>query len=130
MVSVRYQSNGNDGMMDCTGRVNPAGVSAMLVNTFSVSAQAELLCAAGNDPPVSLADHLARMVVEFGVDMDHDGSADTYLTADGVAAASLWSRVYSVRLTLWFQDTTQPNALPPVLLPQAVVHTIVLENQP
>ena len=132
-ISVRYQSSGSDGIMDCAGRSYNAASSALLVNTFWISAQGELLCAVGTDPGVPLAAGIEKMTVTYGVDVDRDGSVDTYLSAAGVDGAHLWPRVYSVRIALWLQDAgpggSTPSSLSTPAL-QPIVHTVVLENQP
>lgn len=130
VISVRFQSNGPESPMDCAGGVTSGGSSQMITNTFSVSSSGELLCNVGSSAAVPLIDGLDRMKVQLGVDMDRDGSVDTYLTPDDVSSAGLWTRVYSVRLSLFFIDTTQTTATRITLWPHPVVHTVVLGNQP
>ena len=128
-ISVRYQTSGSDGIMDCSGRSYDAASSALLVNTFWISVQGELLCAVGGDAAVPLASGIARMTVTYGVDVDHDGSVDTYLTAARVDAAHLWLRVYSVRIALWPLDNTPGGPSASSAWPHPIVHNVVLENQ-
>ena len=128
VVSVRYLSSASEGLMDCTGS-GADKTPRLMTSTFSVTTSGQLLCTTGTGTAVELIDGLGRLKVRLGVDMDLDGSVDTYLTPDDVAKAGLWPRVYSVRLALYFIDTTSPTPAQIRLWPNPVVHTIALGNR-
>jgi type IV pilus assembly protein PilW len=61
----------------------------------------------GADYPVEVAAGIDKLVITYGVDTDGDRTANEYLTADAVPAAS-WSSVVSVRIEI-DASTTQSN---------------------
>ena len=103
MITVRYVTAPNDGVMDCLGQVNKGTVKASSINTFSISAAGELLCSTdGGTTTTALVSNVASMKILFGTDTANagNGSADRYLTATQVEAGKYWGNVRTARVTL------------------------------
>lgn len=103
-LTVRYVSATGDGLRNCLGQVNTSGANVLLVNTFSINANNELVCALDGDASTAaaLVGNVAGLAVAYGTDTDSDGSADRYLPASTVTANAWWAQVRSARLTLSF----------------------------
>lgn len=129
-VNVRYQTASGDGLMNCQGSSNPAtsGASTIWVNSFAVNANNELTCAVNGGAAIPLVSNVARMTILYGVDIDSDGSVDTYLNATAISAASLWGNVKTAQFTLSFVNlmNSKPGAI--IILPQPWIQTISLMN--
>jgi type IV pilus assembly protein PilW len=115
---VRYEAGTADGTMDCNGRGNTTGANLMLVNTFSVDANSNLVCSVNGGAAQALAGSVQNFRVFYGVDTDNDGSADRYIAASSMTNAN-WNNVVSVRSTLTFRNPLagqpgQPNTLAPI----------------
>lgn len=98
---VRYEAGTADGTMDCNGRGNVSGANLMLVNTFSVDANNNLVCSVNGGAVQALAGNVQNFQVLYGVDTNADGSIDRYLSAASMTTAN-WSNVISVRVTVTF----------------------------
>jgi len=117
-LRVRYEAGVGDGTMDCNGRGNTTGANLMLVNTFSVDVNGNLICSVNGAAAVALAGSVQNFQVFYGVDTDGDGSADRYIAAGAMTTAN-WNSVVSVRITLTFNNPLagqpgQPNTLAPI----------------
>jgi len=100
---VRYEAGTADGTLDCNGRGNTSGANLVLVNTFSVDANNNLICSVNGAAAQALAASVQNFQVFYGVDTNGDGSADRYIAATAMTTAN-WNNVMSVRLTLTFQN--------------------------
>jgi len=119
-IYVRYAAGTADGVMDCNGRTNTTGATVTDINTFYVNGNQQLVCqvyangVAGAIQP--LVNGVTAMTVLYGVDTNADGlaSADQYMTAAQVTAATAWLAVVSVKVTLTFASplagATAPGA--------------------
>ena len=115
---VRYAAGVADGVMDCNGRTNTTGATVSNINYFYVNGNQQLVCqvysngVAGAIQP--LVSGVTAMAVLYGVDTNADASADRYMTAAQVTAATAWASVVSLKVTLTFANpltgTTAPGA--------------------
>jgi type IV pilus assembly protein PilW len=101
-VSVRYRTAPGDGIMDCLGQTNTGGAESEVVNTFSISANNELMCAVNGGAATALVSNISTMSVVYAVDGLDTGNADRYLSAADVTTGGFWQRVKGVRITLGF----------------------------
>ena len=119
-ITVRYETEPNDGIMNCLGAVNKSGGKRVFVNRFWVNAQHELECEAsdgsGSTSSVVLARHIKSMHALYAYDDSGSEQASRYVAA---SAVSNWSRVHGVQLKLEFLDLVSDGAdgtsLPPVV---------------
>jgi type IV pilus assembly protein PilW len=100
---VRYEAGTADGMMDCTGRGNTSGANLVMVNTFSVDANSNLVCSVNGAAALALAGNVQNFQVFYGVDTNADSSVDRYIAAGAMTNAN-WGNVVSVRITLTFAN--------------------------
>ena len=117
-LRVRYEAGVGDGTMDCNGRGNTSGANLVMVNTFSVDVNSNLICSVNGAAAVALAGSVQNFQVFYGVDTDGDGSTDRYIAAGAMTTAN-WNNVVSVRITLTFNNPLagqpgQPNTLAPI----------------
>lgn len=128
-VAVRFQTAAGDGLMNCLGGTHPAGGGAPVVwvNTYQVNDQDELTCSVNGAAPVILVANVRRLRIEYGVDLDGNGGADSYLPASLVTASARWGSVHSIRLSLQLLD---PAAATPTPLPNMVLQMVDLKNPP
>lgn len=115
---VRYAAGVADGVMDCNGQTNTSGATMTNINYFYVNANQQLVCqvysngVAGAIQP--LVSGVTAMAVLYGLDTNADSSADRYMTAAQVTAATAWPSVVSVKVTLTFANpltgATAPGA--------------------
>jgi type IV pilus assembly protein PilW len=115
---VRYEAGTADGMLDCNGRTNTSGANLMIVNTFSVDANNNLVCSVNGGAALALAGNVQNFQVFYGIDSDADGSVDRYRAASAMSTAN-WNNVISVRVTLTFRNplagqSGQANTLAPI----------------
>jgi type IV pilus assembly protein PilW len=115
---VRYEAGTADGTMDCNGRGNTSGANLMMVNTFSVDANGNLVCSVNGGAALALAGSVQNFRVFYGVDTDGDESADRYIAASSMTNVN-WGNVVSIRVTLTFNNPLagqpgQPNTLAPI----------------
>jgi type IV pilus assembly protein PilW len=118
-LTIRYLTVQGDQTLNCLGGQNQTlGTPYIFVNTFSLSAQGELQCAFGANPPVVLVSGLQNMVIWYGV---NTGTAvdptrvDKYVRASAVTD---WTKVYSVKVQLTFANPT--NAAAPIQLTRII----------
>jgi type IV pilus assembly protein PilW len=123
VISVRYQTANNDGILNCGGTSNTTGGNEIFVNSFSVDAAGDLNCTlttAGGTAiiPLVIATtgvnpvKVTKMQVLYGVQTNFalgNQCADRYMDANQVTATlintvSAWNYVVSVRITLSFQN--------------------------
>jgi type IV pilus assembly protein PilW len=106
VVSVRYQGDSTNSVLDCLGTV--IGVGAPEEMTFSVTKQANqppgLYCSVNGGTPVPLIPNVTKITVTYGVDSSSSGSANAYLTATQVTAGGFWPNVLSVKIALLFRN--------------------------
>jgi type IV pilus assembly protein PilW len=102
-VSVRYQGDATNSVLDCRGTViGNTGVPAEM--TFSVRANPNkdgswLYCTVnGADYP--LIPNVTSLAVLYGVDTNSSGSVNAYLPSNQMAG--LWNNVFSVKITVNF----------------------------
>ncbi len=100
-LSVRYEAAPADGTLDCNGRTNTSAANLVVVNTFSLDANGNLLCAVNGAAAQALAGNVQSFRVFYGIDSDGDGSVDRYQPASAIAASD-WASVLSVRVVLVF----------------------------
>lgn len=126
-LTVRYRvPPGGSLLVNCLGEGHTGTASKMLMNTFSVSPDHELLCSIdGGATTTPLVGNVTGMDVRYGTDSAGSGQVDRYLKANQVKEAGLWPRVRSVQLTLTFAN---PLARPGEPATVAWVQTIDLMN--
>lgn len=115
VVATNSGYPGNDNVIvqfraavDCVNAAAPlVGGIPTATNTIAININQQLTC---NGQP--LVDGIQSMQVEYGVDTDNDGIANTYAHADDVQASiagASWNDVVSVRVAVLVQG--QPNTL-------------------
>lgn len=111
-ITVRYNTAGGDGIMDCLGRTST--IAAMFESTFSVTGT-NLQCAVTTTTAGGTTTTAATTIVTgvqalnilYGVQTNPGSgtnSADTYLDAPGVTAGGYWGSIKSVQVTLAFTN--------------------------
>jgi type IV pilus assembly protein PilW len=110
-ITVRYQGDATNNVLDCRGNLIGAGSVAEM--TFSVQNGAsnnggpELFCTV-NGVAAPIVPNVQRISLLYGVDTSGSGSTNAYLTPAQIAAltpaqiTSFWTSVYSVKLTVTF----------------------------
>lgn len=98
-LNVRNQTSGTDNLMNCQGATN--ATQTVWVDSFAIDNNNNLTCAVNGGTAYTLVANVSAMKVLYGVDIDQDGSADTYLTASQMTIA-LYGYVRSVKVTLTF----------------------------
>ena len=78
-----------EGGKDCTG-------SSSSTTKYEISGT-NFRCDGSNASPQTLSSHAYGLQINFGIDLDEDGSIDRYLTADQISS---WDRVQSVEVAL------------------------------
>ncbi|CAM4102506.1 hypothetical protein COAQ111491_04215 [Comamonas aquatilis] len=130
-LSVRYQAQANDGILNCSGSENDTGANAIFVNTFSINASYELVCTTstngGTPATVVLARNISKLDFLYGVDSDSDGVLDSYLGATQTAAIG-WSNVRAVRIDLTLMDTINNSEAAQKAMPKVVTQYVNLMN--
>ena len=124
-ISVRFQTANTDGILNCTGGTNTSGANLTYINTFTINGNNELTCAVNGATAVPLVSNIGRMRILYGTDTKNTGAIDAYLPSGVVNSNSLWARVRSVKIFLFFMDNSQS---PPVMFPNPVLQTICLQN--
>lgn len=128
-ISLRFQSANNDGLLSCSGGTNTSGVPMVFINTLSINAGNELTCSVNNGAPVALTGNVGKMEILYATDTLSTAQAatqpDAYLPASVVTAQSLWGRVRSVKVRLFFMDT---SVTPPVMFTNPVMQMINVQN--
>ncbi len=129
-IDVRFQSVSGDGLMNCQGQTytGAAGTTQVWVNSFSIDTNNELQCAVNGGTPVVLVNNVAKMTVLYGVDVNADGYADSYLDATTITTANLWASVRSAQITLTFVNPLASQTGGSATLPTPWVQTIALQN--
>ena len=120
-ITVRYTTNPNDGMINCTGTSNTSGAPAQYWNTFSITNTGpnnspQLVCAlsvngGAPNPPAALVNGVQNLQIWYGVKRDFtvdNDSVDTYLRADQMTNAD-WSNLTAVRVILTFNNPLFPQ---------------------
>jgi type IV pilus assembly protein PilW len=109
-ISVRYMTASGDNILNCSGLPNSTGANVLYVNTFQVqpdpSGNLQLTCTVGGNT-YYLVKGVTNLSVLYGVKgnaIATGNSADTYMNADQVTAAGLWSSIISVMLQLTFTN--------------------------
>jgi type IV pilus assembly protein PilW len=127
-LDVRFVTANGDGLMNCQGQTNTSGSNQISINSFSVDANNELQCAVNGGTPVVLVNNVAKMTVLYGVDVNADGFADSYLDATTISAGNLWASVRSAQVTLTFVNPLASQTGGSATLPTPWVQTIALQN--
>ncbi|MBS0316377.1 MAG: PilW family protein [Proteobacteria bacterium] len=127
-IDVRFQSASGDGLMNCQGQTNTSGSTLVWINSFTVDANNELECSVNGNTPVVLVNNVAKMTVLYGVDVNADGYADSYLDAATISTGNLWASVRSAQVTLTFVNPLASQTGGSATLPTPWVQTIALQN--
>lgn len=100
-VTTRYVTGAGEAMTDCLGRTNKTGAPLLITNTYSVSADNELVCSL-DGVTTALVSKVKSLTVLYGTDVLASGGVDRYLDAEAVTAAGLWPQVRTVRIEVRF----------------------------
>jgi type IV pilus assembly protein PilW len=100
-INIRYVSASGSGLMNCLGGTNTSSGNATWINSYAVNTSHQLTCSVNGATPVPLVDNISSLSILYGVDSG-SGQTDTYMTADQVSAAGLWSNVHTVQFSLSF----------------------------
>jgi type IV pilus assembly protein PilW len=103
---VRFETSGKgaDNVIDCTGNVWTT--QSVIINTLTLDANSNLLCAINEKAPVQLVTGVTRMQVWYGLKTDFtvdDNQVDMYVPTADMTNAD-WPNVISLRLTLTFKN--------------------------
>jgi type IV pilus assembly protein PilW len=132
-LSVRYVTDGTDGILNCLGARSTTATPAAPVtwiNTFSLDGSGNLQCTLTTNgvdaPPVTLVTGVQRLWFFYGVQTKTtpgDHSVDTYLQAPDVTHGGYWPNVISVQVQLYFANplAAAPGQLPTIGLSRWVV---------
>jgi type IV pilus assembly protein PilW len=108
-ITLRYQADAGDAaVLTCQGTTLTGATPH--TSSFSVDAKGNLQCSIDGNAPVTLISGVKSMQILYGVGSaitlpNSAGSVDSYLTAAGVNAVPVrWSNVYTVRVTLTFNN--------------------------
>jgi len=112
VITVRYQTNSGDGILNCTGGSNISGAPQPYANSFSVvvngAGVSQLVCnmtqGANAAITVPLVNNVTNLAIYYGVNTSGTGSnVTTYMTAAQLnAAPANWTNVVSVQVTMTF----------------------------
>jgi type IV pilus assembly protein PilW len=121
-ISVRYQTNGQDNVINCTGNTSSTATPAAPVtwtNQFSITTSggiSYLTCKVwvngANPTSVLLIPNVTNIQIYYGLTTGQGtatNSVDTYLDAAGVTAGGYWNVVRSVMITLTFLNPMYPQ---------------------
>jgi type IV pilus assembly protein PilW len=113
-VSVRYMTDGTDGILNCLGARSSTATPAAPVtwiNTFSLDGNGNLQCTLTTNgvaaAPVTLVTGVQTLWFFYGVRTNPAAghhSVDTLLQAPAVTAGGYWPNVISVQVQLWFTN--------------------------
>ena len=132
-ITVRYTTNPNDGMINCTGTSNTTGAPAQYMNTFSITNTGpnnspQLLCTLSvngvANAPAALVNGVQNLQIWYGVKRDFtvdNDNVDTYLRADQMSNAD-WGNLTAVRVILTFSNPLagQPGQPPTVVFERVI----------
>jgi type IV pilus assembly protein PilW len=132
VISARYTTGSGDGILNCSGRFNPAtsGANATYTNQFGVAQNAQnvwqLGCLREDGTFYPLVNNVTNMVVLYGVNTSGAGNnVDTYMTAAQVTAATAWNNVISASVQLTFTNPLYVAANPQGQLPTITVQRYI-----
>jgi type IV pilus assembly protein PilW len=119
-INVRYMTTGGDGILNCSGQSSPVGtLNTLNVNSFQVLA-GQLVCTM-NGTQYNLVSGVTNLSVLYGVKTNvaaPTNDVDTYMNAQQVTNALLWSNVITVQIQLTFtnplytpNETLQPQTV-------------------
>lgn len=110
---------------DCLGAATPtiSGVQTA-INRFFVNTNGSLACEGNGNPgnPQPLVDDVQNMQILYGVDTDGTFTANRYITATAVAAASDWDNVVSVRMGLLLKSNPDDQVEQSLTFPSATTN--------
>lgn len=107
VVTLRYQANQIDGVLNCQGANAATG---LYENQFSIDANGNLVCAINGGAALTLVSGIQTMTVLYGVGSQATsantlGAVDAYLTAAQMNANPMyWTNVYAIRISLTFKN--------------------------
>ena len=118
-------TKGGDNILNCSGQSNPlGGPNQLYVNSFQVVGN-QLVCTVGGIQ-YNLVRGVTNLSLLYGVKANvaaAGNDVDTYMNADQVTAAGLWSNVITVMVRLTF-----PNPLYVAANPQGQQANIVVQR--
>ena len=132
-VTVRFQSDSGDGLLNCIGGSNTTGAAVTYANTFYILNN-QLNCSVSADGILVasevLVDNVASMKIKYGVDSSSTGSADRYVTAAEIGTATYpYAGAMSLEISLQMIDLVSSTPSTTVIAPKMLVHTINLMNK-
>jgi type IV pilus assembly protein PilW len=115
VITTRYQTNGIDNVINCTGNVSTVATPAVPVtwtNQLFIDTSGttkylacKLWTNGANPTTVDLIPNVTNMQIQYGVSTGQGAptnSVDAYLDATNVASGTYWNVVRSVQITLTF----------------------------
>ncbi len=128
IITVRFQTDPGDGVLNCLGTSNSTGGRHIFINTFSINTQGQLVCELDNSGnKVPLASGIQSLQIFYGVSSAStltnatDGQVDAYLPASQMTATN-WTNVYSVKMQITFTNPLngQPGQSPTITFSRVV----------
>jgi type IV pilus assembly protein PilW len=95
-VIFRYSSPDSNQNSNCLGME----YSGNMTVRFSLDDNGALRCSIDNGSPQPIVNGIRDMELVYGVDLNLDRSADTYLTATEITSAIQWLHIVSVKVAL------------------------------
>jgi len=115
-ISVRYSTDGTEGLLDCTGSTVTA--PGNLTYTFAITSGA-LTCSVNGGTAIPLVTGVTNMTVLYGVKTGTGNSTpsiDTYLSANQMTTSNWWTTVRSVRVSITFTNPLANQAHQPATM--------------
>jgi len=108
-IDVRYQGDGTNTVLDCTGSTVVAGAAHDYHFWIEpVNNVPTLVCSKDGTPEVALVSPINSMTILYGVDTaattpNASGTVNNYLPAASLSAVN-WTNIYSVKIVLTFPN--------------------------
>lgn len=135
-ITVRFNTVSGDDVINCLGTSNTLApnTTATYSNTFSVVTDtnnvSHLVCSLNGGPTQNLVDNVQNLQIAYGVDTDNDGKEDSYLSANDVKNANLWTKVISVKISITFANPLAKQLGQTNYPPITINRIIYVMNQP
>lgn len=116
VLDLRYGGNANGQVRDCQG--NPVASTAIASVKLFISSNDALTCQVGTSAPVTLVEGIPDMQLTYGIDINADRFANSYVAAGSVTD---WTRVAEVRIALTVDGSSTLSIDPRIVVSVAAV---------
>lgn len=121
-VTIRYEGDTTNSVLDCRGQTIPNGTSEEMtfqIKPQAASGQPQLYCTVnGADSP--LVANVQNLQILYGVDTNGSGSVNAYLPSSQMGTN--WTNVYSVKMVITFGNPLygQPGQNPTITFTRVI----------